>query len=258
MNEMRGGDLSQKFTIGLCLILIILLNVSSLTAQDADADTLPTPQRVEVTTPDDITLVGDFYAVPDASAELPAVILLHGQGSGRQEWIPLLQPLLDDGYNVLAVDQRSFGESEGDREMLKMIDDIYVWMTWLREQPTVRDDAISTIGSSMGTVPALGGCAADDGCLTAIAISPGDFPTLDETTFAKMSDRSVLYIVGRKDNVYFDAKKLFNRASGEAAMIVYNTAVHGGAFFTSRSSYKPRVIRLILNWLDDHLPTDSA
>lgn len=237
------------------MILLIGLTIFPLSAQDAAV--LPTPQRVELTTADNINLVGDFYAVPDSTAELPAVILLHGQGSERHEWTPLIQPLLDDGYNVLTVDQRAFGESGGDREMLKMIDDISLWMAWLRDQPTVRDDAISTIGSSMGTVPALGGCAVDDGCPTAIAISPGDFPTLNEETFAKMKDRAVLYIVGRKDNVLFDTKKLFERASGEAALIIYNTGAHGSAFFTSRSSYKPRITCLILDWLDDHLPAEQ-
>lgn len=238
------------FLISLCLLL---LPAFPLTAQDSDA--LPTPQRVEVTTADNITLVGDFYAASDATTELPSVILLHGQGTDRHEWPPLIEPLLDNGYNVLNVDQRSFGESGGQREMLKMIDDIQVWIDWLQTQPIVRDNAISTIGSSMGTVPALGGCAADADCMTAIAISPGDFPTLDESTFAKMSERSVLYIVGRKDNVLFDTKKLFNRASGEAAMMIYNTGTHGNAFFTSRNSFKPRITRLILDWLADHTPS---
>ncbi len=250
---MNSEDLGQmRKIVRLFLAVALLLVIFPLSAQDSDS--LPTPQRVELTTSDDITLVGDFYAVPEAADELPAVILLHGQGSDRHEWTPLIEPLLTKGYNVLNVDQRSFGESSGQREMLKMIDDIALWMAWLRDQPAVRDDAISTIGSSMGTVPALGGCAVDEGCPTAIAISPGDFPTLNEETFARMENRAVLYIVGRKDNVIYDTKKLFERASGEAAMIVYNTGAHGSSFFTSRSSYKARVIRLMLDWLGDHLP----
>jgi pimeloyl-ACP methyl ester carboxylesterase len=239
----------QKIVFLICLHLVLLSTIP-VTAQDS----LPTPQRIEVTTSDNITLVGDFYPVSDATTEMPTVILLHGQGSDRHEWTPLIAPLLDGGFNVLNVDQRSFGESGGQREMLKMIDDIQVWIDWLQTQPAVRDNAIATIGSSMGTVPALGGCAADADCMTAIAISPGDFPTLDETTFAKMSDRSILYVVGHKDNVLFDTKKLFARASGEAAMMVYNTATHGSAFFTSRNSFKSRITTLILNWLNDHLP----
>ncbi|MEO8608626.1 MAG: alpha/beta hydrolase [Chloroflexota bacterium] len=240
--------------ITLFIYLFMFLTAFPLIAQDTAADSLLTPQRVEVTTADNITLVGDFYAVPDAASAMPSVILLHGQGSDRHEWTPLIAPLLDGSFNVLNVDQRSFGESGGNREMLKMIDDIQVWIDWLQTQPTVRDNAISTIGSSMGTVPALGGCAADPDCMTAIAISPGDFPTLDGTTFAKMSERSVLFVVGRKDNVLYDTKKLFARTSGESAMMVYNTATHGRSFFTSRNSFYPRITRLIINWLNDHLP----
>jgi hypothetical protein len=71
--------------------------------------------------------------------------------------------------------------------------------------------------------------------------------------FETLEDRSVLIVVGRKDSVFYDARKLFDRASGEAAMYAYNTETHGTGFLSSRSPYKDRVTELILNWLDEHL-----
>jgi pimeloyl-ACP methyl ester carboxylesterase len=225
------------------IILFIILTVSAW---------VQVPVRVEVTAPDGLTLVGDFYAASSEGEASPAVLLLHGQTEDRHAWVNLIPALLDGGYHVLTVDQRAHGETGGDRVMLTMIDDVGVWLAWLREQPEVDASRIATIGSSMGTVPALAGCAANAECVTAIIISPGDFPTLDEAMFQTFEERSLLIIVGRRDSVYYDARKLFDRAVGEAAMHVYRSGAHGMAFFSSRSPYKTRVTDLILSWLDEH------
>ncbi len=236
----------------ICLFTALFFaTFTPLAAQDAPE--LPAPQRVELTAVDGITMVSDFYPVPDAEGELPTVILLHGITGNRNDWNNLTPSMLENGFNVLAVDQRAHGESGGDRDLVAAIGDVQIWLDWLREQPSVEDNNISIIGSSWGTVPALAGCAADSACLTAIAISPGDFPLLDEAMFDSISDRSVLFIVGRRDTVLYDTKKLFERTSGEAAMYIYNTGLHGSAFFASRSSYRTSTLELVVNWLNDHL-----
>jgi pimeloyl-ACP methyl ester carboxylesterase len=189
--------------------------------------------------------------VPEAQGERPAALLLHGITSSRDEWTLLIPHLLERGYNVLTVDQRAHGETGGDRDLVAAIGDVQAWFDWLREQPPVDDDKLVTIGSSWGTPPALAGCAADTGCVTAIAMGPGDFPLLDESMFEQMTDRSVLFIVGRGDNVLYDTQKLFDRTAGEAAMYIYNTGAHASGLFGARSRYRDSVIDLILNWLDD-------
>ncbi len=233
----------------LVMIIFLLISVSIVAAQDVEI----LPERIEVTAEDGLTLVGDYYAVPDAAGELPGVLLLHGSTSSRHEWETLIGPLLEGGFNVLAVDQRAHGETGGDRDMIAMIGDVQTWLIWMRQQPTVGDDSIAIIGSSMGTVPALAGCAWDAACMTAIAISPGDFPLLDDTLFEEMSERGILFVVGRQDNVLYDTRKLFDRTVGEAVFYVYNTALHGTAFFSPRSAYKNSATKLIMGWLDDQL-----
>ncbi|MBC8170359.1 MAG: alpha/beta fold hydrolase [Anaerolineae bacterium] len=232
-------------------VIFLLLIATSLTAQDA-ADSFPEPTRIEVTASDGLTLVGDFYVVPDAATDLPVALLLHGITQNRQSWLELIPALLEHGYQVLSVDQRAHGETGGDRDLIAASGDVQIWLDWLREQPLVDDANISLIGSSWGTVTATAGCAVDAACATIISISPGDFPTLTEEMFELLEDRSILFIVGRQDNVVYDTEKLYFRTSGEAAMVVYNTALHGDAFFAPRSSYKTRTTDLILDWLDDH------
>jgi pimeloyl-ACP methyl ester carboxylesterase len=246
---------NRKHIAALLISLFLLLPIIPATAQ---GDALPEPEFVEVTAGDGIRLVGDFYALTDADSEMPTVILLHGITSNRHEWEPLVVPLLDNGYHVLTVDQRAHGESEGDRDLAAAIGDVQVWLDWLREQPTVADDGISIIGGSWGAVPALGGCAADEGCVTAVAVSPGDFPLLDEALFEQYGKRGVLFIVGRDDNVIYDTYKLFNRTSGAAAMYVYDTAAHATSLISPRNSYRDAVIDLLLDWLREQVEAQFA
>jgi predicted acyl esterase len=245
----KGIMMLRKLT---CLIICLSLLIAiPLLAQDAE--TLPTPERIEVTASDGLTLVGDFYTVPDAEGEMPSVLLLHMRSGDRHQWNLLIEPLLDNGFNALAVDMRGDGETGGNHNLVEDIHDVQVWLNWLREQPSVEDNSISTIGASRGTVPALAGCSADPACVTAIVMSPGDFPLLDEAMYDGLSERSVLFIVGRNDNVLYDTNKMFSRTTGEAAMQIYNTGVHGTDFFSYRSAYRDRVIDLMVNWINDHL-----
>jgi hypothetical protein len=67
------------------------------------------------------------------------------------------------------------------------------------------------------------------GDVTSVAISPSDYPLLNEEMFETMSERSVLFIVGRYD-VFFTTRVLFDRTSGEVALYAYNSAAHGTVF----------------------------
>lgn len=232
------------------VILVFLLSCTTAFAQE-------TSERVTVTAADGLVMVGDFYRAPNEAEPLPALLLLHGVGGTRTEWMPLIPLLLDAGYHVLAVDQRGFGETGGTRNLATMIDDVQPWLDWLRDQPGVAP-VTATIGISMGAVPALGGCAVDDACTTAILISPGDFPLLNEAVYEALSERSVLFIVGRNDNVLYDTRRMFERTVGEAALHIYNTSLHGTGLLLEQSSYHESITQLILLWLRDHLPQQPS
>jgi len=77
-------------------------------------------------------------------------------------------------------------------------------------------------------------------------VSPGDFPLLTEATYESMEDHSVLFMVGRDDNVLYDTRRMFERTTGEAAMVIYNSVVHGSAIFTSGSPHLIPATRLVL------------
>ena len=64
----------------------------------------------EFVTSDRVLLVGSFYP-GNADKETVPVILLHGQGKSREEFIPLIAEMKQRGYAILAFDFRGHGES---------------------------------------------------------------------------------------------------------------------------------------------------
>jgi pimeloyl-ACP methyl ester carboxylesterase len=241
--------------LGLCLLLVPFPSL----AQEATI-TLPTPEVVKLTAADGLTLVGDFYLVPEAEGERPTVLLLHMLRSNRTSWLSFVPALIKSGYHVLAVDQRGHGQTGGDRDWAAAVEDANAWMNWLREQPSVKDDSISVIGASMGTVVALMSCANDEACVTAIALSPVDFDLpIEEAVAEGLAERSALLISGQRDRGSADAvRTLTQAATGELGIYLFSGAAHGTDMLSPRNSIAAPVSHMILDWLDNHTPAESS
>ena len=64
-----------------------------------------------VRTSDGVTVHGEIYMPEGASHADPLILLFHqGGGDSRGEYGPLVPILLDHGYNLVAIDQRSGGD----------------------------------------------------------------------------------------------------------------------------------------------------
>ncbi|MEO8609982.1 MAG: alpha/beta fold hydrolase [Chloroflexota bacterium] len=241
------------------LLFVVCGMVPAVVAQDATAT--PTAQVVEVTAADGLKLVGDFYATPDADGEKPAVLLLHMLDSSRSAWEPLIPALTADGYNVLAVDLRGHGDTGGTRDWIKAQDDTQDWLSWLREQPSVKDDSISIIGASVGTTLALAGCAADEQCVTAIALSPVTWPSIpsQEAVSDGLKTRSAMLIASQSDRGSADTlRALVGVAKGEIEAHLLKGGAHGTAYFNPHNTTLKPVTKMILDWLDAHRPVAES
>ncbi|MBT8402031.1 MAG: alpha/beta fold hydrolase, partial [Rhodothermia bacterium] len=70
------------------------------------------PEEVSFSTPDGITIFGDYYAGRDSTA--PMILLFHqGASNARAEYGPLAPRLLAAGYRLLAIDARRGGSRFG-------------------------------------------------------------------------------------------------------------------------------------------------
>jgi len=86
---------------------LILLAVLFSAAVDA------APVEVQFDTSDGITVFGDLYANPDGKMA-PVILLFHQGGSDtRGEYTDIAARLLENGYNILAIDQRKGGKLFG-------------------------------------------------------------------------------------------------------------------------------------------------
>ncbi|MCT7657212.1 alpha/beta fold hydrolase [Mycobacterium deserti] len=69
------------------------------------------PHTVTFRGVEDLALAADEWN-PDAPADTPAVLMLHGGGQNRFSWKNTGQILADRGYHVVALDSRGHGDSD--------------------------------------------------------------------------------------------------------------------------------------------------
>jgi pimeloyl-ACP methyl ester carboxylesterase len=71
-----------------------------------------TPQTVEYSGVDGITLVADEWNRGSDATGRPSVLMLHGGGQNRHSWKNTGQVLADEGFHVVALDTRGHGDSD--------------------------------------------------------------------------------------------------------------------------------------------------
>ena len=238
----------KRHTVIPLSILAFLLIVTPLVAQDESP--IIDPIVVESEAPDGLDLVGDFYLV---DPERPTVILLHELYATRAMWRPVIGLLLAHDYNVLAVDLRGFGQTRGRIAWRSAVDDVAAWFTWLRTEGGVRGDAISTMGSSMGSTLAIVGCANDAHCPTAIAVSPGWSYygiSVEEAFSETLGERPVLLVYAENDRwPALGVPRMMEIASDNVVEQVYPRNTHGIDLMRKQQE---TFVPLFLEWLASH------
>ncbi len=143
------------------------------------------PQRVSFPTADGVRLAADYFP-PTTSQRggAPIVILLHMYRSDRTAYAPLVPPLHEAGFAVLAIDLRGHGESattetrdavlKRDPEVFrKMQEDVRGAYDWLAQQANVDRARFALVGASVGSSIALQYAAKDRSVDAVVCLSPG-------------------------------------------------------------------------------------
>ncbi len=121
------------------------------------------PDRVTYVTPDRLNLeYRDVYMdTVDGEtlhgwwlpAETPArgtIYYLHGNAQNISSHIFNVAWLPGEGYNVLTIDYRGYGDSTGDPDLEGSLVDVETGLRWLVQQPETRDQPLFILGQSLG------------------------------------------------------------------------------------------------------------
>ncbi len=110
-----------------------------------------------------------------------AVVLAHGAGVDGDNLLPQGIALHQRGYNVLLLDLRAYGRSQGNTSALGWVEtnDLLDAVEYLRTRPEIDADKIGVFGFSMGGQVALR-AAAQSQLITAVAVDDPSPASLDD------------------------------------------------------------------------------
>jgi dienelactone hydrolase len=110
---------------------------------------------VDIKAPDGVNLKGTYFS---AGRPGPAMLLLHQCNMDRHAWDVLAEDLAGNGFNVLAIDYRGFGESGGEKStdrahaMQKWPGDVDAAYAYLTSQKGVDQTRVAAGGASCGVM----------------------------------------------------------------------------------------------------------
>jgi fermentation-respiration switch protein FrsA (DUF1100 family) len=111
--------------------------------------------------PDGATLHAWF--LPARGTAKATVLHLHGNAANIGNHLPLVAWLPPAGYNVLMLDYRGFGRSQGHPSLDGVVDDAEAALAYLRARRDVDASRLVVLGQSMGGATALRLLARDPG-----------------------------------------------------------------------------------------------
>lgn len=231
-------------------LFALLIFAFPAAAQDA-----PVGEAVEIAASNDGHILKATLYYPENAENAPAVLLMHQNNGRRADWNPLIPALVEAGYVALAVDLRGFGETRGTTAFGKAQEDTQDWLAYLQGLDGVDATRTAAIGASIGANLSLVGCAANEACVTAIALSPGlNFFNVEPTpalTTGGLSEKSALLIVSQRDSQSNTAvKQMTTSATGILGVRLYRGSLHGTMMFLTDAA---SISGAIVSWLDEYL-----
>jgi uncharacterized protein len=109
--------------------------------------------------------------LPDEDAPAPAVVVLHGAGSQKQNHADFARVATSHGFVALTFDNRGHGQSEGKLSPRTVVD-VQRLVRMLTQRPEVDARRVAARGSSMGGLLAIHAAAASTDIAAVVAICP--------------------------------------------------------------------------------------
>jgi dienelactone hydrolase len=221
----------------------------------------PATQVVDIKAAGGVTLKATYFP---AGRPGPAILLLHACNKDRSSWTGLATGAAANGFHVLALDFRGFGESGGrftqGPEQQSTIDlywpgDVDAALTWLISQPQVDKTRIGAAGASCGVNQAVQLARSHPEVRTLVLLSGGinpagrlhlrDAPGLPVLAAASDGDGGV---VGQMRWALGWSRNPANK------FVEYKAAGHGTDMFAAEKGLQP----LVIGWFNLHLRNAPA
>jgi len=222
----------------------------------------PATQVVDIKAAGGVTLKATYFP---ARRPGPAIVLLHACNKDRSSWTGFATDAAANGFHVLALDFRGFGESGGPRftlgpEQQSTIDlywpgDVDAALAWLISQPQVDTTRIGAAGASCGVNQAVQLARTHPEVRTLVLLSGGinpagrlhlrDSPAMPVFGAASDGDSGV---VGQMQWALGWSRNPANK------FVEYKAAGHGTDMFAAEKGLQP----LVIGWFNLHLRNAPA
>jgi dienelactone hydrolase len=211
---------------------------------------------VDIPAPDGVNLKGTYFS---AGRPGPAMLLLHQCNMDRHAWDGLAEDLAGNGFNVLTIDYRGFGESGGSKSTdpdtragnrQKWPADVDAAFAYLTSQKGVDQTRIAVGGASCG-VTQSSDLAARHHEIRALMILSGQ---ANDAAKAYIASNSSLAVFGAASEGDAGAAKGIKEALAvskdpRSVLKIYEGTEHGVPMFAKNPELEP----MIVAWLKAQL-----
>ncbi|MCK4341480.1 MAG: alpha/beta fold hydrolase [Phycisphaerae bacterium] len=226
------------------------------------------PRPVSFNAADGMRIAADYYSPPVAGrGDAPMVMLFHSYRGDRTAWEPLIAPLHDAGFAILALDLRGHGESattetrdrveSRDTKLFKdMQQDLRGAYDWLARQPRVDRSRFALVGASVGGSVALQYAAKDRSVDVVVCLSPGlNYLGLDSAgDVGQITGREILLVATEDErDAPYTLKK---RTTGVQVKIHKGRKAHGTNMFGVIPELEPEIAKFLKKGVGE--PTETT
>ncbi|MBU0670645.1 MAG: alpha/beta fold hydrolase [Patescibacteria group bacterium] len=253
--------MKPKYLLVLIVLLIVILSGVAIYYYFATPEKSNLPFLGEKTynlafvTEDDMKIAATYYPSLGTVSDR-GVVLVHSAGTDRREWVDLAQKLQNNGYEVITMDLRGHGLSEGnlkkftEADYQKMEFDLREAFEYLGDLK--EDMRIAVIGSSLGANVGLKTAAQDDRVQALILLSPAkDYLGVKVSKKIQRYKNDLLIIFSQKDELSAnDSKELFEKSKSEnKEEWEIEKNAHGAEMFEKEEGLEDRM----MEWLNNNL-----
>ncbi|HEX9664246.1 MAG TPA: alpha/beta hydrolase, partial [Patescibacteria group bacterium] len=233
----------MKKCLSLVLLLLILTGVRCPTQKTTDnvAEVSSVQsETVSFTTSDGLNIAASYFPGP-ANAQ-NSVILVHMLAQNRHDWDSLAGKLRQGDFNVLSIDLRGHGQSDGqyqkfdNSDFAKMVFDVAAAVQFLKEKHP--ETTIKLIGASLGANVALNAAVIDPAVSGLVLLSPGlEYRSVTTEDAIEQYTSALLLVASQDDKAsYLAARVLFDlvpESDHYKYLQTYKYAGHGTHMLTA-------------------------